>query len=345
MNRQGIWLALGAALLFGAGTPAAKWLLGETSPWLLAGLLYLGSGVGLWIVRRTRKAPPARMAANERWWLAGAIVTGGLLGPLLLLWGLLQMPASGASLLLNAEGMFTALIAWFAFRENFDRRIAFGMVAIVSGAAILSWPREARIGELLPALAVLGACLAWAIDNNLTRRVSLADADFIAMVKGLSAGSVNLALALLAGAAFPAPLVVGASMLLGFFSYGLSLALFVTALRHLGTARTAAYFSVAPFAGALIAILALHDPVSWQLVLAAALMGIGVWLHVTERHEHQHAHEAIEHSHEHEHDAHHRHEHAEAVPPGARHAHWHRHEPLTHVHGHYPDAHHRHRHG
>jgi len=345
LNRQGIWLALGAALLFGAGTPAAKWLLGETSPWLLAGLLYLGSGVGLWIVRRTRKAPPARMAANERWWLAGAIVTGGLLGPLLLLWGLLQMPASGASLLLNAEGMFTALIAWFAFRENFDRRIAFGMVAIVSGAAILSWPREARIGELLPALAVLGACLAWAIDNNLTRRVSLADADFIAMVKGLSAGSVNLALALLAGAAFPAPLVVGASMLLGFFSYGLSLTLFVTALRHLGTARTAAYFSVAPFAGALIAILALHDPVSWQLVLAAALMGIGVWLHVTERHEHQHAHEAIEHSHEHEHDAHHRHEHAEAVPPGARHAHWHRHEPLTHVHGHYPDAHHRHRHG
>jgi drug/metabolite transporter (DMT)-like permease len=202
-----------------------------------------------------------------------------------------------------------------------------------------------RIGELLPALAVLGACLAWAVDNNLTRRVSLADADFIAMVKGLSAGSVNLALALLAGAAFPAPPVVGASMLLGFFSYGLSLALFVMALRHLGTARTAAYFSVAPFAGALVAILALHDPVSWQLVAAAALMGVGVWLHVTERHEHQHAHEAIEHLHEHEHDAHHRHEHAEPVPPGARHAHWHRHEPLDHSHGHYPDAHHRHRHG
>jgi len=202
-----------------------------------------------------------------------------------------------------------------------------------------------RIGELLPALAVLGACLAWAVDNNLTRRVSLADADFIAMVKGLFAGSVNLALALLAGAAFPAPLVAGASMLLGFFSYGLSLALFVMALRHLGTARTAAYFSVAPFAGALVAILALHDPVSWHLVAAAALMGVGVWLHVTERHEHQHAHEAIEHSHEHEHDAHHRHEHAEAVPPGARHAHWHRHEPLAHSHGHYPDAHHRHRHG
>lgn len=345
MNPRGIWLALGAALLFGAGTPAAKWLLGEASPWLLAGLLYLGSGLGLWIVRRARRAPPAHMTANDRWWLAGAIVTGGVLGPLLLLWGLRQMPASGASLLLNAEGMFTALIAWFAFRENFDRRIAFGMVAIVAGATILSWPWEARIGELLPVLAVLGACLAWAVDNNLTRRVSLADADFIAMVKGLSAGSVNLALALLAGAAFPAPLVVGASMLLGFFSYGLSLALFVMALRHLGTARTAAYFSVAPFAGALIAILALHDPVSWQLVAAAALMGVGVWLHVTERHEHQHVHEAIEHSHEHEHDAHHLHEHAEPVPPGARHAHWHRHEALTHVHGHYPDAHHRHRHG
>ena len=338
-------MALGAALLFGTGTPAAKWLLGETSPWLLAGLLYLGSGVGLWIVRRARKAPPVRMAANERWWLAGAIVAGGLLGPLLLLWGLQQMPASGASLLLNAEGMFTALIAWFAFRENFDRRIALGMLAILAGAAVLSWPGEAHVGELLPALAVLGACLAWAIDNNLTRRVSLADADFIAMVKGLSAGSVNLALALLGGAAMPAAAIAGASMLLGFFSYGLSLALFVMALRELGTARTAAYFSVAPFAGALIAILALHDPVSWQLVAAAALMGVGVWLHVTERHHHKHMHETTEHSHDHEHDAHHRHEHGEPVPPGTRHTHRHRHEPLTHSHGHYPDAHHRHRHG
>ena len=344
MNPRGIWLALGAALLFGAGTPIAKSLLGEISPWLLAGLLYFGSGIGLWIVRRARKAPAARLAANERWWLAGAIVTGGLLGPLLLLWGLVQMPASGASLLLNAEGMFTALIAWFAFRENFDRRIALGMVAIVAGAAVVSWPGEARFGELLPALAVLGACLAWAVDNNLTRRVSLADADFIAMVKGLSAGSVNLALALIGGAVLPAPAIAGAAMLLGFFSYGLSLALFVMALRDLGTARTAAYFSVAPFAGALIAILALHDPISWQLVAAAALMGFGVWLHVTERHEHKHLHEAIEHSHDHEHDAHHRHEHDAPVPPGTRHAHWHRHEPLAHSHGHYPDAHHRHRH-
>jgi len=344
MNPRGIGTALGAALLFGAGTPAAKWLLGETQPWLLAGLLYLGSGLGLWIVRRARKAPPASLAAGERWWLAGAIVTGGVVGPVLLLWGLVQMPASGAALLLNAEGMLTALIAWFAFRENFDRRIALGMVAIVAGAAVLSWPGEARFGELLPALAVLGACLAWAVDNNLTRRVSLADADFIAMVKGLSAGSVNLALALIGGAALPAPAIAGASMLLGFFSYGLSLVLFVMALRELGTARTAAYFSVAPFAGALIAILALHDPVSWQLVAAAALMGVGVWLHVTERHEHQHLHEPIEHAHDHQHDAHHRHEHGEAVPPGTRHAHRHRHEPLTHSHGHYPDTHHRHRH-
>ena len=344
MIPRGIWMALGAALLFGAGTPAAKWLLGETSPWLLAGLLYLGSGLGLWIVRRARKALPLRMAPDERWWLAGAIISGGVVGPVLLLWGLVQMPASGAALLLNAEGMLTALIAWFAFRENFDRRIAFGMVAIVAGAAVLSWPGEARIGGLLSALVVLGACLAWAVDNNLTRRVSLADADFVAMVKGLAAGSVNVVLALIGGAVLPVPVIAGASMLLGFFSYGLSLVLFIMALRHLGTARTAAYFSVAPFAGALIAILALHDPVSWQLVAAAALMGVGVWLHVTERHEHKHIHEAIEHSHDHEHDAHHRHQHDEPVPPGTRHAHSHRHEPLTHSHGHYPDAHHRHRH-
>lgn len=337
--------ALGAALLFGAATPASKWLLGEVSPWLLAGLLYLGSGIGLWAWRRLRGAPPVVLPSGEARWLAGAVLSGGVVAPVLLLYGLHSMPASGASLLLNAEGVFTALIAWVAFRENVDRRVALGMLAIVAGALVLSWPGELAFGAALPALAVLGACLAWGLDNNLTRRVSLADAGWVAMVKGLAAGGTNTALALAAGAVLPEGLALGASLALGLASYGLSLALFVVALRHLGTARTGAYFSTAPFAGAALSIVVLGDAPTWTLVAAATLMALGVWLHLTERHEHPHAHEALEHAHEHEHDAHHQHAHDMPVAPGTRHAHPHRHEAMTHSHPHYPDAHHRHGHG
>lgn len=341
---RGAQFALLSALLFGAGTPAAKLLLGEVTPWLLAGLLYAGSGIGLWLLRRLQRAEPVVLSRPERAWLAAAVLAGGVVAPVLLLWGLAHAPASAAALLLNAEGVFTALIAWFVFRENFDRRIALGMLAIVGGAAVLSWPGEARLGAALPALAILGACLAWGLDNNFTRRVSLADARFIAMVKGLAAGSVNIFIAVAAGASLPSGPVVAASLLLGFFSYGLSLVLFVLALRELGTARTGAYFSTAPFAGALLAVLALGEPLSARLLVAAGLMGLGVWLHVTERHRHAHTHEPLEHTHEHEHDEHHQHAHAEPVGPGVRHEHPHRHEEMTHSHVHYPDAHHRHRH-
>jgi drug/metabolite transporter (DMT)-like permease len=204
LRPPGVVAALLAAALFGAGTPLAKALLGGAQPWMLAGLLYLGSGIGLTVLRAARGAPRVRLPAPDRWWLAGAVLAGGVVGPVLLMFGLSRMPASGASLLLNAEGVFTALLAWFAFRENFDRRIAIGMLAIVAGALVLSWPGEARFGDLWPALAVLGACLSWAIDNNLTRKVALNDAMWIASIKGLAAGGVNLALAFVAGGALPA---------------------------------------------------------------------------------------------------------------------------------------------
>ena len=340
----GVLAALAAAALFGAGTPVAKLLLGQTSPWLLAGLLYLGSGLGLFLLRLVRRRVPVMLSREERSWLGGAIVFGGMIGPALLMWGLAHMPASGASLLLNAEGVLTALIAWFVFRENFDRRIALGMGFIVAGALILAWPEESRLGETLPTLAILGACLAWAIDNNMTRRVSLADAGFIAMLKGLAAGTTNLVLALVAGAVLPGLSVCLAAGVLGFLSYGLSLMLFVVALRHLGTARTGAYFSVAPFIGALAAVPLLGDAITTQVIAAGALMGIGVWLHVTERHEHGHSHEPLEHEHWHTHDMHHGHEHDTSVLPGKRHSHSHIHKPDAHTHPHFPDAHHRHDH-
>ena len=340
----GVIAALGAALLFGASTPLAKMLLHDVAPWLLAGLFYLGSGIGLTLWRVLTRAAPVHLASGEAGWLAGAILSGGVIGPVLLMFGLTGMPASGASLLLNAEGVLTALLAWVVFKENFDHRIAFGMAAIAAGAVVLSWPGDARFSGALPALAILGACLAWGLDNNLTRKVALADATWIAAVKGLVAGSVNLTLAFLLGDRLPDWLTTASAMSIGLLAYGVSLVLFVVGMRHLGTARSGAYFSVAPFFGAVIA-LASGEPLTLRLVVAGTLMVIGIWLHLTERHEHQHRHEVMGHRHEHTHDEHHQHSHQVPVAPGTKHTHQHQHTPLVHTHAHFPDAHHReHRH-
>lgn len=341
--QPGIPAAIGAALLFGTGTPLAKWLLESVDPWLLAGLLYSGSGIGLLLYRRLSHAPAVQLPRREIAWFAGAILAGGIVGPVLLMIGLTGMQASAASLLLNAESVFTALLAWFVFRENFDRRIALGMLAIVAGAVVLSWSGDAHIAGLWPMLAILGACLAWGIDNNLTRKVSLTDATWIASVKGLVSGGVNLMLALWLGASIPALPQLAGAMLVGLLAYGVSLTMFVVGLRHLGTARTGAYFSIAPFFGALLAVL-MGEPVTSPLLLAGALMALGTWLHLTEHHEHRHIHAELMHDHDHTHDEHHQHEHDSQTTPGSQHRHLHRHEPLTHAHRHFPDAHHQHKH-
>lgn len=340
LGHRGVRAALASAALFGAGTPLAKLLLGDIGPWMLAALLYLGSGIGLTVLRWLTGAPRVRIPASDVPWLVGAITAGGVLGPVLLMVGLSGMPASGASLLLNAEGVLTAGIAWLVFRENVDRRVGLGMAAIVMGAIILSWSGSVAFAGFWPAAAILGACLAWAVDNNLTRKVSLSDATWLARTKGLAAGSVNLLLALAVGAGLPGSwlAVVGAGAV-GLLSYGVSLALFVVSLRELGTARAGAYFSSAPFLGAGLAVVMLGEPLTGQLAAAGALMALGVWLHLTERHEHEHTHEAIEHAHAHTHDEHHGH--GPGQPPDS---HAHRHETITHTHAHYPDAHHRHPH-
>lgn len=339
----GVAAALGAAILFGAGTPLAKLLLDSVSPWLLAGLLYLGSGLGLTLYRWLIRAPAVALARQNVSWFAGAVVSGGVIAPVLLMDGLTGMPASDASLLLNAEGVFTAALAWFAFKENVDRRIAIGMLAIVAGALLLSWPGELRFNALWPSLAILGACLGWGLDNNLTRKVSLVDAAWVASIKGLVAGVVNLVLAFVLGSSLPSLSILALAMLVGFLAYGVSLALFVVGLRHLGTARTGAYFSAAPFVGALLA-LCMGEVLTTKLLIAGALMALGLWLHLTERHEHAHEHEALEHEHTHTHDEHHRHGHDDDVAHGSSHRHLHRHVSLFHTHRHFPDAHHRHGH-
>jgi drug/metabolite transporter (DMT)-like permease len=339
--------ALAAALLFGASTPFAKALVGDVAPVLLAGLLYLGSGIGLWAVRivRDRGFRSVGLSPAEWPWLAGAIIVGGILGPILLMYGLIRTAAADASLLLNLEAVLTALLAWVVFHENADRRIVLGMALIVGGGVVLAWPTNGSgHSSLVGALAVAGACTCWAVDNNLTRRVSASDPVFIAGTKGLAAGLTSSVLALSFGAKLPTAQLVVAAMGVGLAGYGLSLVLFVLALRGLGSARTGAYFSTAPFVGAAIAVVAFHEPVSWPLWLAAAMMGAGVWLHLTEVHEHQHTHELLTHTHAHRHDAHHQHQHAFAWDGSEPHTHQHTHEPMRHTHPHYPDVHHRHEH-
>lgn len=343
---RGIGYALLAALLFGVSAPFAKLLIREGSPQLVAGLLYLGSGTGLafvWLIRQ-RSQHEAPLVRSGLPWLGGAITFGGVIAPLLLMLGLARTPASTASLLLNVEGVFTALLAWFVFHENFDRRIALGMIAIVVGGVVLSWEGRAQLGGIAGPLLIAGATLSWAIDNNLTQKVSAGDPVQIATLKGLVAGGVNTAIALSLGASAPTMVRVAGALVLGFLSYGVSLVLFVLALRYLGTARTGAYFSSAPFVGALVSLVVFRERPTSALAVAATLMALGVWLHVTERHEHKHAHEAMEHEHLHVHDEHHQHAHSPDAPPGEPHSHPHRHEPIVHTHPHFPDIHHRHGH-
>ena len=347
MFQGDIVYALLAAALFGASTPVAKILTGELHPVLLAGLLYLGSGTGLTLARlvRDRGFEPSGLVKTEWTWFLGAVFFGGLLAPVALALGLTRISGTSASLLLNLEAVLTAVIAWVVFRENAGRRIVLGMLAIVAGGVVLSWPGGEGVhsGWTGPAL-IAAACLCWAIDNNLTRRVSASDALFIAGAKGLIAGTVNTAIALLMGAAMPGSPVLLATLAVGLAGYGISLVCFVLALRGLGTARTGAYFSTAPFIGAAVAVVLLGENVGTGFWAASALMAAGVWLHLTEKHEHVHVHVPLEHSHSHVHDAHHQHAHKAEPPPGESHEHSHRHLAVQHKHPHFPDIHHRHGH-
>lgn len=343
--------ALLAAALFGATTPLAKLLLGSLSPFMVAGLFYLGSGVGLAAgiaFKRSRRTAAerrneSRISRAELPWLAGAILAGGVAGPALLMLGLTTTSAATGALLLNLEGVLTAVMAWLVFRENVDLQIFLGMAAIVAGGVALSWhPGTAALSP--GALLIAGACLCWAIDNNLTRKVSTHDAMFIACLKGLVAGAANLSIALMLGDRLPGVTTMLAAMATGFAGYGVSLVLFVVALRNLGTARTGAYFSVAPLLGVALSLSIWPEMPPVLFWVAAALMAFGVWLHIRERHEHAHTHEPFAHAHLHRHDAHHQHAHDFPYGGDAAHTHPHHHAPIAHTHAHFPDIHHRHVH-
>jgi drug/metabolite transporter (DMT)-like permease len=348
---EGPVLALVAAAFFGGATAAAKALLGDVTPVMLAGLLYLGSGLGLGSLILAGRLFGAKqkhstpLTRPDLPWLAGAVLCGGILAPLLLMWGLLRTPASATSLLLNLEGVLTALLAWLVFKENIGPKVLMGLLAIVAGAIFLSISPEGGADAGLPGrTAIVGACLCWAVDNNLTRRISAGDPSLIAGIKGLFAGVVNISIAIALGHAIPRAPLVALSCVVGFIGYGASLVLFVLALRAMGAARTGALFSTAPFIGAVASLLFLGEHASPILLPAALLMGIGVWLQLGEKHRHEHTHEELVHQHSHEHDEHHLHQHDGTEGDNTRHNHPHSHIPVTHFHQHYPDIHHRHDH-
>ena len=348
-NSSSPLLALASAALFGASTPVAKLLLGVTDPLLLAGLLYLGSGIGLGIIglciRLFSKPAEAPLRRCDLPWLCLIVFFGGVLGPALLMAGLTSASGGAGSLLLNTESLAIMAIAWIFFRENVDRRVFAGAMVILAGALLLSWPTDgAAMTVGWGGALIVAACICWGVDNNLTRELSAADPIQIAMVKGVAAGVINTALGFAYGAQLPEEGTLAAAAIVGFLGYGVSLALFVLGLRHLGAARTGAYFSTAPFIGAAIAVPLLGETITWPLIAAAVLMAAGVYLHLAEKHEHEHVHESLFHEHRHVHDVHHQHPHAPPDPVGEPHSHPHQHGRLVHKHPHYPDVHHRHEH-
>jgi drug/metabolite transporter (DMT)-like permease len=337
---------LAAAVLFGAGAPIAKALAADAGAQVFAGILYLGSGLGLCAARLVWRTAEEPLHRRDLRWLAMSTVSGGIVAPVLLVWGLQRTSGSAASLLLNVETMLTAAVAWLVFGEHRHARSFVGLALVVGGGVVLSLtaPEDPARTTWMGSIAVAGACLCWAIDNNVTQPISMRNPLQIAMWKGLIAGGTNLTLAIALGQRLPDAARIGGGLVLGALSYGASLTLFVASLRRMGTVRTAGFFAVAPFVGAAVAVVFWREPLTWSLSLGGLLMAAGVALYVTERHAHRHLHEREEHAHLHVHDEHHRHEHQAGDPPGEPHSHAHRHDALDHEHPHVPDIHHRHGH-
>lgn len=344
-DRRGAFFGLGAAALFGLTPPFAKTLLGAIGPVTLAGLLYFGAAAGLWLqAGLCRTSYEAKLERSDRSKLAIVVLAGGILGPVLMLFGLQRVSALWGSLLLNLEAPFTVLLAVLVFGEHLGKRAAAASALIVAGAGVLKLESSDLGADGVGVLLLALACLCWALDNNLTQRLSLRDPFAIVRVKTLVAGICNTSLGLFVDGKLPDVETTSAALTLGCFGYGVSLVLDVYALRLVGAAREAAYFATAPFMGALASVLVLGDRFTGLDGFAMALMALGVALLLRERHEHLHHHEEVEHEHLHEHDEHHQHAHHPSDPLGSPHSHRHQHAPLVHDHPHLPDAHHRHRH-
>ncbi|HYZ87853.1 MAG TPA: EamA family transporter [Myxococcales bacterium] len=339
---RGIAWGLLAAVVFGASVPLTKILAGAADPLVIAGLLYLGAGGALAAVRGLRRGVEAPLRRQDAPWLAGIVLSGAVAGPALLVVGLRRLPGVPGALFLNLEAPLTALLAVIAFHEHLSRRGWAAVVLLAAGATVLAAGPGALSVDGLGAAALTGACAAWALDTNLTQRLSIRDPVALVRFKGLAGGACTLALGLALGGAFPQPRAAIAALAVGAIGYGASVVWHVQAMRVLGAARQSALFATAPFAAALFSVPLLSERLGPRDGIAAAFMGVGVFLLLREKHAHAHVHEPVEHEHLHVHDEHHRHSHdgSEAEP----HSHPHVHERLEHSHPHASDVHHRHRH-
>jgi drug/metabolite transporter (DMT)-like permease len=339
-----------SASLFGISTPLAKLLVKNIPPVALAGLFYLGAFAGLSlysIARRKRLIDPDKKVVSlekkDFFWLAGAVLTGGIIGPISLMMGLTLVSGFSASLLLNLEGLATAIIAVFIFKENAGKHLWLALVCMTIAGLFLTWDPGQGKFNLVGPLLILLAMVCWGIDNNLTRNISDKDPIQITRIKGLVAGIISLSLALILGMKILLDLKIALALLLGSFSYGISLVFFIKALEKLGSSRAGAFFSFAPFIGTIASLIILREWIGWVMFPAAGFMIIGVWLIISERHSHLHLHKSITHTHSHKHsDRHHLHEHSGTF--FEPHTHEHTHFELSHIHVHWPDTHHRHGH-
>jgi len=343
--------ALAAAFLFGASTPISKRLLPEIAPVVLAGLLYLGSGIGLWLFRGMRKAAgrsvdaEAKLTPPDIPWLAAATLAGGVAAPILLMFSLQYTAAATASLLLNFECAATTVIAAILFRESISRRAGAGILCITFAGILLSTDFQASWGLSLGALGVLLACLFWGMDNNFTRNISAKDPLAIVTLKGFGAGVVSLAAGFLIGNPLPRPEIILGAMIVGCMSYGLSIVLFIYAMRGLGAGRASALLATAPLSGIILSLILLRETPGGLFAAALPVMIVGTILLVTEQHGHRHRHEEIIHEHRHTHDdGHHDGHHRPGDDTSIKHTHPHTHESIDHAHQHMPDIHHRHGH-
>jgi drug/metabolite transporter (DMT)-like permease len=339
-----IFQALLAAIFFGASAPIAKVLLGDIAPIFLAAFLYIGSGTGISLVKLTQRLRSKEVEADIKppdiKWLAGAIVSGGILAPIVLMVSLQNTPASTASLLLNFEGVGTTLIALLFFKEAIGRRAWTAIIVITLASIFLSTDFKSGFGLSLGALGIILACVLWGADNNFTRNISGKDPLAIVAWKGLVAGTFSFFLAVLLGNPFPTAKTILGTLILGFVSYGLSTMLFIRSMRGLGAARTSALYGTAPLAGVLLSIVIFGEFPSFLFIIAAILMIGGALLLINEQHGHSHVHTALFHEHSHKRDdPAHGHDEADGV-----HSHEHEHPAEEHVHDHMPDIHHRHGH-
>ncbi len=348
MRIQPFLLALAAAALFGAATPLSKSLLAELSPFQLSGLLYLGAAAGVLPIALRGGAlwRPWRMDVRTRRLLAGAVLFGGILGPVLMLFGLRLAAAASVALWLNLEAVATALLGVWVFRDHLGRNGWIGAAGILLASVLLSWGQGAAGWQA--GLLVAGACVCWGLDNHLTALIDGITPAQSTFWKGLVAGTVNLAVGLLAEPFGAGLTEIGGALLVGLFSYGFSIVFYITAAQQLGATRSQLIFSSAPYFAIALSVFWLGESISAVQVVAALIVGVSIVLLTVEWHSHDHEHVALEHEHWHTHaDGHHDHAHDGAAGQAAAdsHSHRHRHRPLHHAHHHWPDLHHRHEHG